>query len=126
MSYYCNIIVDYHNRSCKEKITREAIEICLVYDHLPNIRCWYLSLLPLPSFFHLTNSTHLSRHVVETMCSPNPLPFLLAIELVLIFQHPLQLGRALKQGQWNLVEVIRPLLGLLALFPHPPAELKAL
>lgn len=67
------------------------MEISLVYDPLPNIHCMFLvtSHLPFSPFLHVTKLTQLLRHVIETMCSPNLLPFPLAVQLDLI-KHPLQ------------------------------------
>lgn len=62
--------------------------------------------------------------MIETVYSPNPFPFLLAMARLNLTMSS-KLGRAVDQRQWNLVEVIRPLRGLLTLCHQPPTELRA-
>lgn len=85
------------------------MEVWLVCDPLPNIRCVFLvphTVTP-PSLSSSDQPDSSFQMVVETVCSPNPLPFPLAVELDSMSQRPRQLGRATYQRQWNLVEVMR-------------------
>lgn len=94
-----------------------------LFEYLPNIH-YTLSVPHSQTTFSLSSSDQLDSFfqiVIETVYSPNPFPFPLAMA-GLNFPKSLKLGRAMDQRQWNLVEVIRPLRGLLSLCHHPPTE----